>query len=84
MGLGLQKLGVKAGDSLLVFTPNHIFVPVAYLGTVCLGCAFSGASPAFTVAGRLLNIKAHDFPIYVDIVKRYEGILPSSHHRCFE
>jgi len=51
VGYGLQRLGVRAGDSLLVFTPNHIFVPVAYLGTVCLGCAFSGASPAFTVTG---------------------------------
>jgi acyl-CoA synthetase (AMP-forming)/AMP-acid ligase II len=49
VGYGLQKLGVGVGDSLLVFTPNHIFVPVAYLGTVSLGCAFSGASPAFTV-----------------------------------
>jgi acyl-coenzyme A synthetase/AMP-(fatty) acid ligase len=55
VGYGLQTLGVRAGDSLLVFTPNHIFVPVAYLGTVCLGCAFSGASPAFTVKGRSLH-----------------------------
>lgn len=55
LGQGLQKIGVGVGDSVLVFTSNHIFVPVAYLGTVGIGAAFSGASPAFTVAGKWLK-----------------------------
>ncbi|KAF1809941.1 4-coumarate-CoA ligase [Eremomyces bilateralis CBS 781.70] len=49
-GLGLQQMGFTTGDSALIFSYNHIFIPVAYLSTVCLGVAFSGASPAFTVA----------------------------------
>jgi len=49
LAVGLQRHGVRSGDACLIFTPNHIFVPVAYMGTVCLGAAFSGASPAFTV-----------------------------------
>jgi acyl-coenzyme A synthetase/AMP-(fatty) acid ligase len=65
VGYGLQSLGVRAGDSLLVFTPNHIFVPVAYLGTVSLGCAFSGASPAFTVSGLVHQMKTVDPKIFL-------------------
>jgi hypothetical protein len=36
----------------MIFTPNHIFVPVAYLGIVSAGAAFSGANPAYTVLGK--------------------------------
>jgi 4-coumarate--CoA ligase len=51
LGFGLQRLGVKSGDVCMLFTPNHIFVPVAYWGVVGLGAAFSGANPNFTVKG---------------------------------
>ncbi|TIC90915.1 putative 4-coumarate--CoA ligase 3 [Colletotrichum higginsianum] len=33
----------------MMCTPNQIFVPVAYLGIVSVGCIFSGANPAYTV-----------------------------------
>lgn len=52
-GHGLQRLGVKPGDRCLLFTPNHIMVPVSYLGIVGAGAAFSGANPAFTETGGL-------------------------------
>lgn len=42
IGFGLQRLGLKPRDTLLIFTPNHIFVPVSYLGTLCVGVAFPG------------------------------------------
>ncbi|EXJ61682.1 hypothetical protein A1O7_02111 [Cladophialophora yegresii CBS 114405] len=48
LGFGLQRLGVQPGDRCLLFTPNHIMVPVSYLGIVGAGAAFSGANPAFT------------------------------------
>jgi 4-coumarate--CoA ligase len=51
LGFGLKRLGVKSGDVCMLFTPNHIFVPVAYWGVVGLGAAFSGANPNFTVKG---------------------------------
>lgn len=50
-GFGLEQLGVRPGDRCLLFTPNHIMVPVAYLGVVATGAAFSGANPAFTEKG---------------------------------
>jgi 4-coumarate--CoA ligase len=53
LGFGLQKLGIRPGrDVCMIFTPNHVFVPVAYLGIVSAGAAFSGANPAYTVLGR--------------------------------
>ncbi|KXJ86808.1 4-coumarate-CoA ligase [Microdochium bolleyi] len=49
LAFGLEKLGLKKGDVVMILTPNHIFVPVAYLGIVGAGCCFSGANPAYTV-----------------------------------
>ena len=52
LAVGLDKLGLKKGDVVMVVTPNTIFVPVAYLGTVGSGRIFSGANPAYTADGR--------------------------------
>lgn len=52
LAVGLDKLDVKPGEVVLIFTPNHIFVPVAYLGIVGSGRVFSGANPAYTVPGK--------------------------------
>ncbi|PTB37701.1 uncharacterized protein TrAFT101_005423 [Trichoderma asperellum] len=49
LGLGLQRLGLKRGDVVMICTPNHIFVPVAYLGIAGSGHIFSGANPISTV-----------------------------------
>ncbi|KHO11198.1 hypothetical protein MAA_11276 [Metarhizium robertsii ARSEF 23] len=48
LGVGLSQLGINKGDVILIFTPNHIFVPVAYLGIVGSGYVFSGANPSYT------------------------------------
>lgn len=48
---GLQRLGLERGDVAMIHTPNHIFVPVAYLGIVAGGFVFSGANPGYTVSG---------------------------------
>jgi acyl-coenzyme A synthetase/AMP-(fatty) acid ligase len=55
LGFGLQRLGLKRGDVVMICTPNQIFVPVAYLGTVGAGFIFSGANPAYTENGKLLS-----------------------------
>ncbi|KAK5020115.1 hypothetical protein LTR16_001508 [Cryomyces antarcticus] len=34
LAVGLDKLGVKPGEVVMIYTPNHIFVPAAYLGIV--------------------------------------------------
>ena len=51
LAFGLEKIGVKKGEVVMIYTPNHIFVPVAYLGIVGAGYAFSGANPVYTLPG---------------------------------
>ncbi|MCJ1458903.1 hypothetical protein MMC28_009279 [Mycoblastus sanguinarius] len=48
LGVGLDKLGVKRGEVVMIVTPNHIFVPVAYLGIAGNGRIYSGANPVYT------------------------------------
>lgn len=47
--MGLDRLGIKHGDIVMIYTPNTIFVPVAYLGIVGSCRAFSAANPIYTV-----------------------------------
>ncbi|BCS17229.1 acyl--CoA ligase [Aspergillus puulaauensis] len=48
LGYGLDRLGVGKGEVVMIYTPNHIFVPVAYQGIVGSGRIFSGANPIYT------------------------------------
>jgi 4-coumarate--CoA ligase len=52
LALGLDRIGSKQGEVVMIFTPNHIFVPVAYLGIVGSKRIFSGGNPAYTLPGR--------------------------------
>ena len=52
LAVGLDSLGSRPGDVVLIFSPNHIFVPVAYLGTVGSKRIFSGANPSYGPEGR--------------------------------
>jgi 4-coumarate--CoA ligase len=51
LGYGLERLGVKKGEAVMLCSPNSIFVPAAFLGIVGAGYVFSGANPAYTVSG---------------------------------
>ena len=51
LAFGLERIGLRKGDIVMIYTPNHIFVPVAYLGIVGAGFAFSGANPVYTLPG---------------------------------
>lgn len=48
LGYGLDRIGVGKNEVVMVYTPNHIFVPVAYQGIVGSGRIFSGANPIYT------------------------------------
>lgn len=52
LAVGLDRMGVNKGDVLMIVSPNHILVPIAYLGAVGSGRIFSGANPLYTVDGR--------------------------------
>jgi len=49
----IQSLGMVVGDVCMILTPNHIFVPVAFLGCVAGGFIFSGSNPIYNADGKL-------------------------------
>lgn len=53
---GLEKLGLRRGDVVMIYTTNHIFVPPAYYGIVGGGFVFSAANPAYTVNGKSTRV----------------------------
>jgi len=57
LGFGLDRLGIGGQQVVMIFTPNHIFVPVAYLGIVGSGRIFSAANPVYTVTEVEYQIK---------------------------
>ena len=57
LGVGLDKLGVKSGEVVLHISPNHIYTPVVYLGTVGAGRIFSGTNPIYTADGRSCQLR---------------------------
>jgi hypothetical protein len=59
LGTGLQGLGLKRQDVVMMYSHNHIFVPVAYLGIAGCGCIFSGCNPSYGINGE-------DFRVYLD------------------
>ncbi|KAF1810743.1 acetyl-CoA synthetase-like protein [Eremomyces bilateralis CBS 781.70] len=57
LAIGLDRLGIKENEAVMIHTPNHIFVPVAYLGIVGSRRVFSGANPIYTVQEMAYQIK---------------------------
>lgn len=51
LGCGLEQLGFQRQDVVVMCSPNHIFVPVAYLGLIGAGYIFSGVNPVYTASG---------------------------------
>ncbi|KAI4212297.1 MAG: hypothetical protein LQ351_005010 [Letrouitia transgressa] len=48
LGAGLDKISTRRGQVVMIFTPNHVFVPAVYMGIVGTLRIFSGANPTFT------------------------------------
>lgn len=62
--LGLKKLGLKPGDTVLLFSGNSIFFPVALVGTIMAEGKFTAANPGYNareVAYQLQNSEARFF-----------------------
>ncbi|OJD33023.1 4-coumarate-ligase [Diplodia corticola] len=57
LGLGLQQLGLDRGDVVMVYSSNHLFVPVAYCGIAGAGYIFSGCNPAYGVEETVYQIE---------------------------
>jgi 4-coumarate--CoA ligase len=61
LAFGLKRAGLKKGDVVLIWTPNHIYVPVSYLGIVGGGYSFSGANPVYTLPGTFTHVFMSSF-----------------------
>ena len=49
LAIGLDRLGIKQGQAVMLYTGNHIFIPVAYYGIAGSGRIFTGCNPAYGV-----------------------------------
>lgn len=56
--VGLDKLGVGQQEAVMVFTPNHLYVPMVYLAAAGSKRFFSGANPSYTVNEVAYQMKA--------------------------
>ena len=49
LGVGLDKLGIRQNEAIMMYTTNHIFIPVVYFGVIGSGRVFTGCNPAYGV-----------------------------------
>ncbi|TKA24593.1 hypothetical protein B0A50_06353 [Salinomyces thailandicus] len=49
LGVGLDKLGVGQDEAVMMYSSNHIFVPVLYFAVAGSGRLFTGCNPAYGV-----------------------------------
>jgi len=58
--LGLDDMAVPIGSAVMIFSPNHIYVPMVYLATAGSKRAFTGANPVCTVSEVSYQMKIVD------------------------
>ncbi|KAK5096542.1 hypothetical protein LTR70_001716 [Exophiala xenobiotica] len=58
--LGLDDMAVPIGSAVMIFSPNHIYVPMVYLATAGSKRAFTGANPVYTVSEVSYQMKIVD------------------------
>ena len=61
---GLIKHGLQKGDRVLVFSPNHLFFPIAFMGIIMAGGIYTGANPGYTTRELAHQIRNSD-PLYI-------------------
>ena len=49
LGVGLNKLGIKQNEAVMMYCTNHIFIPVLYFGVAGSGRVFTGCNIAYNV-----------------------------------
>ncbi|KAF2483340.1 4-coumarate-CoA ligase [Neohortaea acidophila] len=47
--IGLDKLGIRQNEAVMMYTRNHIFIPVFYFAVAGTGRIFTGCNPAYGV-----------------------------------
>lgn len=49
---GLQTLGLRPDDKVLLYAGNRVYFPVLLWGTLAAGCVFTGCAPSASVHGK--------------------------------
>lgn len=60
LGFGFDRLAIPPGTVIMIVTPNHIFVPLAYQAIAGSGRIFSGANPTSTASELAYQIRNAD------------------------
>ena len=74
LGVGLDRLDIGQNEAVLMYSSNHIFVPVAYFAVAGSGRIFTGCNPAYGVDETAYQIENTDAkmilvePQFLDIV----------------
>lgn len=50
---GLQKLGLRRGDRILLYSGNKLSFPIVFWSIPAAGCVFTASSPAASAQGAL-------------------------------
>lgn len=70
--VGLDRMGVPESRAVMVFCPNHIYVPMVYLAAAGSKRIFTGANPIYTeneVAHQMKTIEAAVVLIHPSLLK---------------
>lgn len=59
---GLEKLGLRPDDKVLLCSPNQLFIPILLWGAIAARCVFSAVSPTASKTGVLFSPIQPQFP----------------------
>jgi 4-coumarate--CoA ligase len=60
IALGLQNLGLKPNDKVLLYAGNSLWFPVLFWGVIAAECVFSGCSPGASVSELAYQLRDSD------------------------
>ncbi|KAF1967444.1 4-coumarate:coenzyme A ligase [Bimuria novae-zelandiae CBS 107.79] len=83
LGSGLQEMGLKRQDVVMMYSTNHIYVPVAYLRSAGCGCIYSGYNPGYGVEEVVYQIKNTECKVILDEPPLLETLLEAANKMSF-
>ncbi|GAB7347017.1 hypothetical protein MBLNU459_g3165t1 [Dothideomycetes sp. NU459] len=89
LGVGLDRQNIGQNEAVMIYSANHIFVPVAYLGVAGSGRVFSGCNPAYGVNETIFQIQNTGAklilvdPAFIDVVTQAADKIGFPHSKIF-
>jgi acyl-CoA synthetase (AMP-forming)/AMP-acid ligase II len=63
VALGLQRLGLRPNDKVLLFSPNKLYFPVLLWGVIAARCVFTAVSPSAQETGMYTPRHVVEYPL---------------------